>query len=74
MYQQIILRLNKLEKMISYVYCKVKNLTNIHNEFDGLQGGQEGQYYHLSEEQYQCVVSNCNETCTIGKWSIIQNK
>ena len=32
----------KLEKMISYVYCKVKNLTNIHNEFDGLQGGRKG--------------------------------
>ena len=45
----------KLEKMISYVYCKVKNLTNIHNELDGLQGGQEGQYYHLTEEQYNNI-------------------
>ena len=41
--------------MISYVYCKVKNLTNIHNELDGLQGGQEGQYYHLTEEQYNNI-------------------
>ena len=60
----------KLEKMISYVYCKVKNLTNIHNNLDGLQGGQEGQYYHLTEEQYNCVVNNCNENCTIGKWTV----
>lgn len=49
----------KLEKMISHVYCKVKNLTNIHNELDGLQGGQEGQYYHLTEEQYNYVIENC---------------
>ena len=41
--------------MISHVYCKVKNLTNIHNELDGLQGGQEGQYYHLTEEQYNNI-------------------
>ena len=45
----------KLEKMISHVCCKVKNLTNIHNELDGLQGGQEGQYYHLTEEQYNNI-------------------
>ena len=56
--------------MISYVYCKVKNLTNIHNELDGLQGGQEGEYYHLTKDQYDCVVDNCNENCTIGKWTI----
>ena len=60
----------KLEKMIRYVYCKVKNLTNIHNELDGLQGGQEGEYYHLTESQYNCVIDNCNETCTIGKWYV----
>lgn len=60
----------KLEKIINYIYCKVKNLTNIHNEFDGLQGGQEGQYYHLTQEQYDCVVNNCNENCTIGKWTV----
>ena len=58
----------KLEKMISYVYCKVKNLTNIHNEFNGLQGGQEGEYFHLTEEQYNCVINNCNEDCAIGVW------
>ena len=45
----------KLEKMIIYVYCKVKNLTNIHKELDDLQGGQEGEYYHLSEEQYNNI-------------------
>ena len=44
-----------LEKIINYIYCKVKNLTNIHNELDGLQGGQEGQYYHLTEEQYNNI-------------------
>ena len=59
-----------LEKMIRYVYCKVKNLTNIHNNLDGLQGGEQGQYYHLTEEQYNCVVNNCNENCTIGKWTV----
>ena len=58
----------KLEKIINYVYCKIKNLTNIHNELNGLQGGEQGQYYHLTEEQYNCVVNNCNENCTIGKW------
>ena len=67
MYQQIILRLNKLEKMISYVYCKVKNLTNIYNELEGLQGGREGEYYQLSEEQYNCVVENCSDE-NIGLW------
>ena len=40
----------KLEKMISRVYCKVKNLTNIHNNLEGLQGGQKGQYYHLTQD------------------------
>ena len=58
----------KLEKMIRYVYCKVKNLTNIHNEFDGLQGGQEGQYYHLTQEQYNCVIENCTND-NIGTWA-----
>ena len=37
------------------MYCKVKNLTNIHNSLDGLQGGQEGEYYHLTEEQYNNI-------------------
>jgi hypothetical protein len=54
--------------MISHVYCKVKNLTNIHNELDGLQGGQEGQYYHLTEEQYNCVIENCTND-NIGTWT-----
>ena len=58
----------KLEKMISYVYCKVKNLTNIHNELDGLQGGHGGQHYHLTEEQYNCVVENCTND-NIGIWT-----
>lgn len=39
-----------LEKIINYIYCKVKNLTNIHNELNGLQGSQEGEYYHLRQE------------------------
>ena len=59
-----------LEKIINYIYCKVKNLTNIHNELDGLQGGKEGEYYHLTESQYNCIADNCNETCTIGKWYV----
>ena len=58
----------KLEKIINYIYCKVKNLTNIHNELDGLQGGQEGQYYHLTEEQYNCVIENCTND-NIGTWT-----
>ena len=48
-------KITKLEKMIRYMYCKVKNLTNIHNSLDGLQGGQEGEYYHLTEEQYNNI-------------------
>ena len=59
----------KLEKMISYVYCKVKNLTHIHNELDGLQRGQEGQYYHLTKDQYDCLIDNCSNSC-IGTWVI----
>ena len=54
--------------MIRYVYCKVKNLTNIHNELDGLQGGQEGQYYHLTQEPYNCVTENCAND-NIGTWT-----
>ena len=61
---------------LQYILEKLKNtflnLTNIHNELDGLQGGQEGEYYHLTESQYNCVMDNCNETCTIGKWTIQQ--
>ena len=60
-------KITKLDKLVNYLYCKVKNLTNTHNELDGLQGGQEGEYYHLSEEQYQCVVSNCDNS-EIGSW------
>ena len=26
----------KLDKLVKYLYCKVKNLTNTHNELDGL--------------------------------------
>ena len=55
--------------MISHVYCKVKNLTNIHNNLEGLQGGQEGQYYHLTEEQYNCVIENCTND-NIGTWTL----
>ena len=61
----------KLEKIINYIYCKVKNLTNIHNNLEGLQGGQEGQYYHLTEEQYNCLIDNCSNS-SIGTW-IIEN-
>ena len=60
----------KLEKIINYIYCKVKNLTNIHNELDGLQGGQEGQYYHLTEEQYNCLIDSCSNS-SIGTWIIV---
>ena len=35
-------KITKLDKLVNYLYCKVKNLTNIHNEFDGLQGGEQG--------------------------------
>src|ERR1041385_3109157 len=31
--------------------------TNIHNSLDGLQGGQNGQYYHLTQIQYQGVLN-----------------
>lgn len=45
MYQQIILRLNKLEKMIKFINC-----------------------------EYKKCCENSNNECTIGKWSIVQNK
>ena len=67
-YELVRKKVYNLEKMIRYVYCKVKNLTNIHNEFDGLQGGEQGQYYHLTEEQYNCVVENCTND-NIGTWT-----
>ena len=67
-YELVRKKVYNLEKMIRYVYCKVKNLTNIHNEFDGLQGGEQWQYYHLTEEQYNCVVENCTND-NIGTWT-----
>ena len=60
----------EFKKILQTIWCKIKDLTNIHNNLEGLQGGQEGQYYHLTKDQYDCVVDNCNETCTIGKWII----
>ena len=27
---------NKKLKIVNYIYCKTKNLTNIYNEFEGL--------------------------------------
>ena len=61
----------KLEKMISYVYCKVKNLINIHNNLEGLQGGQDGQYYHLTKDQYDYLIDSSSDSY-MGKW-VIQN-
>ena len=29
-------KITKLDKLVNYLYCKVKNLTNTHNELDGL--------------------------------------
>ena len=60
----------EFKKILQTIWCKIKDLTNIHNNLEGLQGGQEGQYYHLTKDQYDCVVDNCNENCTIGKWTI----
>ena len=60
----------EFKKILQTIWCKIKDLTHIHNNLEGLQGGQEGQYYHLTKDQYDCVVDNCNETCTIGKWII----
>ena len=60
----------EFKKILQTIWCKIKDLTHIHNNLEGLQGGQEGQYYHLTKDQYDCVVDNCNENCTIGKWTI----
>lgn len=31
-----------------------------HNLLDGLQGGQEGEYFHLTQDQYNSVLNNLN--------------
>ena len=61
----------EIKKWLQQIWCKIKDLTNIHNELDGLQGGQEGQYYHLTKDQYDCLIDNCSNSC-IGTW-IIKN-
>ena len=55
------LNMNNIEfrKILQTIWCKIKDLTHIHNNLEGLQGGQEEQYYHLTEEQYNCVIENC---------------
>lgn len=42
-------RLNKLEHMVKWLYCKIKDGVvrggiPKHNELEGLQGGQTGEY------------------------------
>ncbi len=43
--------------------------TSVHNELTGIQGGSTGQYYHLTQSQYNCVVDICNDT-GIGLWAL----
>ncbi len=47
-------RIYRLEKMVQYLRCNNNGGggTSIHNNLQGLQGGQPGQYYHLTQEQY----------------------
>ena len=54
------LNMNNIEfrKILQTIWCKIKDLTHIHNNLEGLQGGQEGQYYHLTEEQYNRFCEN----------------
>ena len=61
--------MNNIEfrKILQTIWCKIKDLTRIHNNLEGLQGGQEGQYYHLTQEQYNCVIENCTND-NIGTW------
>ena len=63
--------MNNIEfrKILQTIWCKIKDLTHIHNNLEGLQGGQEGQYYHLTQEQYNCVLDKCNNN-EIGLWEI----
>ena len=41
--------------------------TSVHNELTGKQGGTTGQYFHLTESQYNCVIANCSDE-GIGLW------
>lgn len=50
-----------LEKIINYIYCKVKNLTNIHNELNGLQGSQKGEYYHQPFEVQSYIIYSATD-------------
>ncbi len=63
--EQILTSIKKWLKKLECDGCQ--GGTSTHNLLEGLQGGQEGEYYHLSEEQYQCVVSNCDNS-EIGSW------
>lgn len=58
---------NTIKRFLRQIWCKIKDLTKNHNELQGLQGGLNGEYYHLSEDQYNCVVENCSNG-QIGVW------
>lgn len=60
----------EFKKILQTILCKIKDLTHIHNNLEGLQGGQEGQYYHLTEEQYNCLIDSCSNS-SIGTWIIV---
>lgn len=50
-------RIYRLEKMVQCLRCNNSGGggTSIHNNLQGLQGGQPGQYYHLTQEQYDSL-------------------
>ncbi len=57
----------EIRKILQTIWCKIQDITRIHNSLERLKGGQEGQYYHLTQEQYNCVIENCTND-NIGTW------
>ncbi len=61
----------EFKKILQTIWCKIKDLTNIHNNLKSLQGGQDGQYYHLTKDQYDYLIDSSSDSY-MGKW-VIQN-
>ena len=57
----------KLDKLKCDFDAHINDGVNPHNGLEGLQGGQENEYYHLTETQYNCVTENCADE-GIGTW------
>lgn len=53
-------RISRLERKVKCLNCNNSggDGTSIHNNLQGLQGGQPGQYYHLTQEEYDSLGTN----------------